>query len=104
MRSRVDSATQADEINATPATKQTKKEVLKAAASNWFPHGYGLATGTNFVIEEIGAVSDDEEDYGEFQDLHGQWEDEYVRPEFEKSSWFDEFQTVRKTKKQVLVK
>jgi hypothetical protein len=103
LRSRVDSATQADEINATPAAKQANKEALKVAASNWFPHGYGPATGTNFVIEEIGEVSDDEEDYGEFQYLRGQWADEHPRPEFEKSSWFDEFQTVRKTKKQVLV-
>jgi hypothetical protein len=103
LQSRVDCGTQA-EIEETPAAKQAKKEALKAAASKWFPYGYGPATGTNFVIEKIGYVSDDEEEYGEFQQLRGQQEDEHIRPEFEKTSWFDEFQTVRTTREQVLVK
>ena len=32
-----------------------------------FPFGFGPATGTQFVIEEIGEASDDEEEYGEWQ-------------------------------------
>jgi hypothetical protein len=103
LQSRVDRGTQ-DKIEETPAVKQAKKEALKAAASKWFPYGYGPATGTNFVIEEIGDVSDDEEEYGECQELRGQQEDEHIRPEFEKTSWSDEFRTVRTTKEQVLVK
>jgi hypothetical protein len=57
------------------------------------------------VIEEIGDVSDDEEDYGEFQGLRAEQENEWeaYRSESEKASWFDEFQTVRTTKKQVRV-
>lgn len=104
LQSRVDCATPG-EIEDTPAAKVAKKEALKAAASKWFPYGYGPATGTNFVIEEIGDVSDDEEDYGEFQGLRAEQENEWeaYRSESEKASWFDEFQTVRTTKKQVRV-
>lgn len=94
------------EIEDTPAAKVAKKEALKAAASKWFPYGYGPATGTNFVIEKIGDVSDDEEEYGEYQGLRGAQEDDWesYRSESEKASWFNEFQTVRTTKKQVRVR
>lgn len=104
LQSRVDGGTQGDnKFEASPGAKQAKKEALKAAASKWFPYGYGPATGTNFVIEEIGDVSDDEEEYGEFQALRSQQDDEHTRLEIENTSWFDEFQTVRKTKEEVLV-
>ncbi|TQV96953.1 hypothetical protein IF1G_04193 [Cordyceps javanica] len=43
-------------------------EARKAAAMKWFPYGYGTARGTRFVVEEVGEVSDDEEDYGEWQE------------------------------------
>lgn len=104
LQSRVDSDRQGGTED-TPAAKVARKEALKAAASKWFPYGYGPATGTNFVIEEIGDVSDDEEEYGEYQGLRVEQEDnwETSRSESEKASWFDEFQTVRTTKKQVLV-
>jgi hypothetical protein len=106
LQSRVDYHSQG-EMEDFPAAKVARKEALKAAASKWFPYGYGPATGTNFVIEEIGDVSDDEEEYGEYQDLRGaqenDWESFHTRFEDEKTSWFDEFQTVRTTKKQVLV-
>lgn len=95
-------------VDDSPWAKQVKKEALKAAASQWFPYGYGPATGSNFVVEEIGEVSDDEEDYGEFQELRCQKETDseahYTGQTDEKKSWFDEFQTVRTTKKQVLIK
>ena len=107
LQSRLDCSTQAKNEDC-PAAKVAKKEALKAAASKWFPYGFGPATGSNFMIEEIGDVSDDEEEYGEFQKLRGQeendWEAHHVGQEVGKTSWFDEFQTVRKTKKQVLVK
>lgn len=76
------------EIEDTPAAKVAKKEALKAAASKWFPSGYEPATGTNFVIEKIGDVSDDEEEYGEYQGLRGAQEDdrESYRSESEKAS------------------
>lgn len=107
MQSRLDCNPLA-EVDDSPWAKQAKKEALKAAASKWFPYGYGPATGSNFVVEDIGEVSDDEEEYGEFQVLRGQqgsdWEAHYTSQADEKKSWFDEFQTVRTTKKQVLVK
>ena len=93
------------ESDDSPAARQSRKETLKAAASKYFPYGYGPATGTNFVIEEIGDVSDDEEDFGEFQGLRveaNEWEN--YRAEGETASWFDEFQTVRTTRKQVRVR
>ncbi|KAM0470769.1 hypothetical protein ACHAP7_009352 [Fusarium lateritium] len=55
-----------------PGDIQREKEARKAAAMKWFPYGFGPATGTNFVIEEVGDISDDEEEYGEWQaDKHG---------------------------------
>ena len=57
------------------------------------------------MIEEIADVSDDEEEYGDLQEARAEQDNE-VREHFvEKgSSWFDEFQTVRKTKHGVNVK
>jgi hypothetical protein len=51
-----------------PGEKKREAEARKAAAMKWFPYGFGSATGTQFVIEEVGEVDDDEEDYGEWQD------------------------------------
>ena len=68
-----------------PGAVKAKKEGLKAAAMKWFPYGYGSATGTNFVIEEIGYVSDDEEQYGEFQGQR--------KAEIEKEGWVKERHT-----------
>lgn len=50
-----------------PGDIKREQEARKAAASKWFPYGFGTATGTSFVIEEIGDVSDDEEEYGDWQ-------------------------------------
>lgn len=47
---------------------EREKAAKQAAAAKWFPYGYGPAQGTRFVIEEIGETSDDEENYGEYQD------------------------------------
>ena len=44
------------------------KAAKQAAAAKWFPYGYGPAQGARFVVEEIGETSDDEENYGEYQD------------------------------------
>ncbi len=56
------------------------------------------------MIEEIGAVSDDEEDFGEFQALRGEQQHE-IQATFqrkdEKTSWFDEYQYVRNSKKEL---
>jgi hypothetical protein len=105
LQSGVDWGTQA-EFEDCPVAKQAKKEALKAAASKWFPYGFGPATVSNFVIEKIGDVSDDEENHGELQELRGQQEDDWealhISQTVEKTSWFDE--TVRITKKQVQVK
>lgn len=89
----------------SPGAKVAKREALKAAAEKWFPYGFGPASGTNFVIEEIAEVDDDEEEAGEFRALRGEQDDEiqnfHERSADEKTSWFDEYQTVRTTKKDV---
>ena len=79
-----------------PGDVQRKKQALKAAAAKWFPYGYGPAQGSSFVIEEIADVSDDEEEYGDLQMLRVD-EAEGSRERQKGTSWFDEFQTVRKT-------
>lgn len=64
-----------------PGDIERIKQAKQAAAAKWFPYGYGPARGTEFVIEEIGEVDDDEEDYGEYQgerieqDDDEEWED-----------------------------
>lgn len=88
----------------SPGAKQAEKDALQAAAAKWFPYGFGPATGTNFVIEEIGETSDDEEEYGEFQEARVELANPYAQYNpfaDEKKSWFDEFQTARTTNKEV---
>ena len=50
-----------------PGDVQRHKAAVHARAAKYFPHGYGPATGGRFVVEEIGEVDEDEEDYGDFQ-------------------------------------
>jgi hypothetical protein len=52
-----------------PGDVQREKEAVYARAAKWFPYGYGPASGSRFVVEAIGDVSDDDEDYGEYQAL-----------------------------------
>jgi hypothetical protein len=74
-----------------PAAHREKKAQRKAAATKHFPYGFGPATSTRFVIEEIGETSDDQENLVEYQ------ENQAERFEFSSAtSWFDEYQTVRK--------
>lgn len=83
-----------------PGEVQAKKADLKAAAKKWFPYGYGPARGDRFVIEEIGHVSDDEEDYGEYQYVRNEQQDEMKQQPVEFGrNWFDEYQLVRTSKK-----
>jgi hypothetical protein len=50
-----------------PGDRQRAREAVMARARKWFPYGYGPKSDGNFVVEDVGEVSDDEEDYGEFQ-------------------------------------
>lgn len=50
-----------------PGDRQRVKKDLQSRAAKWFPYGYGPATGTSFVVEEVGDVDEDDEDYGEYQ-------------------------------------
>ncbi|MCJ1227679.1 hypothetical protein MMC12_004335 [Toensbergia leucococca] len=50
-----------------PGDKRRLKEALVAKAAKYFPYGYGPATGTKFVVEEVGEIDEDEEEYGEYQ-------------------------------------
>ncbi|VUC29809.1 unnamed protein product [Clonostachys rosea] len=52
-----------------PGDKQRAKEAIFARAAKYFPYGYGPASGKRFVVEEVGEVSDDEENYGDYQNL-----------------------------------
>ncbi len=83
-----------------PADIEAQKEARKAAAAKWFPYGYGPASCTSFVIEEIGETSDDEETYGDYQGMRIEVEDEVSKWEETVSSgtsWFDEYQKSRHT-------
>ncbi|KAI1461391.1 ADP-ribosylation [Annulohypoxylon moriforme] len=52
-----------------PGDVKRERAVTFARATKWFPYGYGPSTGAKFVVEEIGDVEEDEEDYGDYQDL-----------------------------------
>lgn len=51
----------------SPGDRQRAQEELKGKAAKWFPYGYGPATGTSFVMEEVGGVDEDDEEYGDYQ-------------------------------------
>ncbi|KAF7192107.1 hypothetical protein HII31_06493 [Pseudocercospora fuligena] len=90
-----------------PEAVRAKKAALKAAAAKWFPYGFGPATGSTFVIEDMAPVSDDEEEYGDFQALRQEKEyeiqEKLERGKDEKASWFDSYQTARETYQTVRV-
>lgn len=50
-----------------PGDKARLKQERMAQASKFFAYGFGPVSGKNIVIEEVGEVDDDEEDYGEYQ-------------------------------------
>ena len=50
-----------------PGDVKRKKEALFAQAQKYFPYGYGAASGSKFVVEAVGEVSEDEEEYGTYQ-------------------------------------
>jgi hypothetical protein len=90
---------------------EREKAAKQAAAAKWFPYGYGPAKGTRFVIEEIGETSDDEENYGEYQDAKVEGDmkrreraQEHKKPNDEvkmgKLSIFDEFFEAARTNRQ----
>jgi hypothetical protein len=94
---------------------EREKAAKQAAAAKWFPYGYGPAKGTRFVIEEIGETSDDEENYGEYQDAKiaevirkhdasvAHAKQNYER-KLGKTSIFDEFFEAARTDRKFVVK
>ena len=71
-----------------------EQQERKVAALKWFPYGFGPATGTSFVIEEVGEISDDEEDYGTYQKDRQEVENKKTR-QVKVGSWLDEYQSSR---------
>ncbi|KAF4978189.1 hypothetical protein FZEAL_5385 [Fusarium zealandicum] len=99
------------EVRSTaPGDVRREREARKAAAMKWFPYGFGPATGTRFVIEEIGDISDDEEEYGDWQaEKHG-FSNSYLERtgiyEEDEDKYYDEFDeegNVTKKKKGLLM-
>lgn len=54
--------------NLAPGDKQRAKEAIVSKAAKYFSYGYGPATGNSFVVEEVGEVDEDEEEYGMYQE------------------------------------
>ncbi|OTB08082.1 hypothetical protein M426DRAFT_19233 [Hypoxylon sp. CI-4A] len=55
-----------------PGDVQRERASAFARAAKWFPYGYGPSTGARFVVEEIGDVDEDEEEYGDYQEFRGE--------------------------------
>jgi Poly(ADP-ribose) polymerase catalytic domain len=68
--------TNIDEIDAseTDLTLAMKRKIMTKLARKHFPFGYGPAEGTKFVVEEIGEVDEDDEEWGEYQLDRNQYE------------------------------
>jgi hypothetical protein len=64
---KTDPALREDDWYSSPGDRQRAKEALIAKASKYFPYGYGSATGTRFVVEDVAEVDEDEEEYGAYQ-------------------------------------
>ena len=50
-----------------PGDKQQIKEALIAKATKYFSYGYGPVSEPKVIIEDVGEVDEDEEEYGEYQ-------------------------------------
>ena len=61
--------TMAGASDMAPGERKKAREAVMARASKWFPYGFGPKTKGNFVVEDVGYVSEDEEDYGDYQAL-----------------------------------
>lgn len=68
--------TNIDEIDGseTDLTLAMKRKIMTKLARKHFPFGYGPAQGTKFVVEEIGEVDEDDEEWGEYQLDRNQYE------------------------------
>jgi hypothetical protein len=51
----------------TYLTQAMQRKIMTKLAKKHFPLGFGPAVGDKFVVEEIGEVDDDEEEWGEYQ-------------------------------------
>jgi hypothetical protein len=68
--------------------RQRQREAVVARARKWFPYGFGPGTGASFAVEEVGYVSEDEEDYGQYQAVWATEEGHWERDGMGYWSWF----------------
>ncbi|KAI0129470.1 hypothetical protein BJ170DRAFT_616399 [Xylariales sp. AK1849] len=54
-----------------PEDIKRAKRAVHDRASKYFPYGYGPATGGRFVVEEVGEIDEDDEEYGDYQAFRG---------------------------------
>lgn len=94
-----------------PGDKVRLQAAKQAAAAKWFPFGYGTAKGESFKIEEIGEISDDEENYGAYQPeaIQASEYPEYSEEEAEDREhkgqyWFDQYYVERTTQLHVKIR
>ena len=58
----------------TPGEVQREEEERIARGKKFFAYGFGPVSGKNLVIEEVGQVDDDEENYGDYQKNRLAWD------------------------------
>jgi len=64
------------ENSATELSLAMKRKVMTKLARKHFPFGYGPAHDAKFVVEEIGEVDEDDEEWGDYQIDRNQYERE----------------------------
>ena len=73
-----------DNEKPSPGDTQRLKQERIAKAAKYLGYGFGPASGAKLIIEEIGEVSEDEEDSGEYQKDRA---DENANGQDEKGFW-----------------
>ena len=64
------------ENSATELSLAMKRKIMTKLARKHFPFGYGPAQDAKFVVEEIGEVDEDDEEWGDYQIDRNQYERE----------------------------
>ncbi len=89
-----------DQDSLSPGDVQRLKQERLAQGRKFFAYGFGPVSGDRIVIEDIGAVDDDEENYGDYQGdrIDGVVGNTIWDWEADGETMFDEFSRARKTK------
>jgi hypothetical protein len=74
----------------TDLTLNMQRKIMTKLAKKHFPFGFGPAQGDRFVVEEIGEVDEDDEEWGEYQEDRHAYQRDGPGVSFEDSTTLEE--------------